>query len=1245
VVDVEARDVRADAAAWPRGAGEDEARARSFPPLPPFRVRHFEIDAIAASLPSPDGPLELAAQRVSGSLRSQPLRRALRWAVRIEALVARGAGRERRVALAKARGRFGSAGLLVHSLKVEGDGISIAGIGYRRDDRLTHKVRADVDLDVLGVFGGDLARIGGRAELNGVLNGPLRDASFSARVRWLDAAVDGRPVGDAEGNVEGRREQLAISALRWHGFGTTVQGDGDLNLAGSLPFRVQVGEVQLDPQRVASVEGAICRFGNVLRTGTGSEGSGSTEDGDVGGCACPGIQTAAARAAQPERVTGIAANGKVGREPCSCACLLRIDGDFVLDGTLEPFAVGLEGEGKLITGSDTAGAGFTLRGRYAEHVSHLDVQLAQKELNTARVDLTLSGGSALSGELAVRLTDTGRAARLLGAEEMATLGGTLEARGELGGSLAHPELRATVSGRNVRLFGAVLDEVEGSASLAGRRLDVRTLRVASAGGEIEGRGTLALAITGRNDITLSARDVDGDLVVAVVGEVAGVHAPVGGGKVTAEVRVEGAWPRATLAGSAAVTGFRVWDEPFERADLSFEGELPRWSAAVSVLHRGEETLRADLSGTGASDIAASWSSAAWNLAKLRAASARGLRGRVAVEGRLQGRPPRLEGAMELRGTDVTWEKRALGAVSVTAEARGAEWSMHGRLLEDALRIQGRLDVRPEWPFDVEAAWSDAAVSPLLELDPNVHVSSTGSVRLHGRLQRLADASGEARVESFHLVEGSRRLDVAQPVVLRLAERQWSIESMTLEGKDARITVSGGGTLAGEVHLNISGDGPVSLAELVTNTIESSRGRFKISLDVDRSADGELALTGNGRLQDAAVDVGFSLVPNKVQGTFSVSGTEVSIQRLEGRAGGGTFSVGGSLDVRRGPDLTWQVNRVSTGFLEGAEDQVSGTGSVTGTWALPRVSGNVEVMRLLYDQRLALTDFMPWLKRALVPPRGRRAARPRLQLDIHLTAPGDIYIDNNVARLEMKADLQVGGDTRNLELSGAIEVLAGEVTVQRRKFDITSGTIEFRRELGLDPLLHFTAETEVSTRTETYTISAQVIGTGERPRILLTSDDPVLSQTDIVSLVSSGKTRSGTEGGGITTSDIVGVGAGLYKGQVEGTLGEFLPFDRIEIEPAFSSTTGAFEPRVAVGKDFTEDLSALVSTTIGAEVRRGVEMEYRFSPRFSVVGAWESETGTQAGAFGGRVKLAHPFRRLPRWSLLGGLWGGSGVEEK
>ena len=108
----------------------------------------------------------------------------------------------------------------------------------------------------------------------------------------------------------------------------------------------------------------------------------------------------------------------------------------------------------------------------------------------------------------------------------------------------------------------------------------------------------------------------------------------------------------------------------------------------------------------------------------------------------------------------------------------------------------------------------------------------------------------------------------------------------------------------------------------------------------------------------------------------------------------------------------------------------------------------------------------------------------------------------------------------------------------------------------------------------------------------------------------------------------------------------LPVDRIEIEPAYSRLTGSTEPKLRIGKDMTSalrrtllgealrgPLQASAGSSLGAGREQDVTLEYGLTPTVAVLGSWQSDTESGAGAFGGDIKFRRQFWGLSGFSLL------------
>jgi autotransporter translocation and assembly factor TamB len=351
-----------------------------------------------------------------------------------------------------------------------------------------------------------------------------------------------------------------------------------------------------------------------------------------------------------------------------------------------------------------------------------------------------------------------------------------------------------------------------------------------------------------------------------------------------------------------------------------------------------------------------------------------------------------------------------------------------------------------------------------------------------------------------------------------------------------------------------------------------------------------------------------------------------IDQLSGRAGGGEFTLGGSLDFDHGPAVSWSLHEVALTFPEWLEERVSGKGRVEGTWKDIVVGGDIEVLTALYDRRIELTALLPWFKEQLTPAPQIEPPPREVHLDLRVHAPDGIFVDNNFAKAEMRCDLRIAGRVQEPRLDGLIEILDGEVTFRGRVFTVTGGSVEFRNAYPINPILSISAESQISTAEAEYTVSVAVSGTADKPRVQFSSDDPTLTQNDVLSLVTFGQTTNQPQREGST----VGVGnvLGWVPGDYDVRMRSLFGIDRLEVEPAYVRDTGAIEPRVTIGKDLTDRLRALASSSFGAEAQHSVQLEYRLTRRISLLSTWESRTQQREGAFGGDIKFRYEFRRLP-----------------
>jgi autotransporter translocation and assembly factor TamB len=1178
VGELRVRDLFVDVGELPSGGSESETPQEGPMWLPAFRLQGIDAENTLVRIPGGGEPTEVKVGRLAGSVEAGGESHRLAVDLKIDDAVLRRAGGEVSLDVAGLQASQTERGFAVDRLSLRGDPVSLT---MRAESRrpLRHSIEGEIHLAPFAALDPGLSGLAGDVEIDATLTGPLQNAEFAGSLDAAQLVVADRPIGDVSVRASRRGDTIEVQSASIRGFGGEAKLDGTLTLSGEMPFRTQLGWSDLRADEVAAV-----------------------------------------------------AAGLASVPPFMAA------GDAKVSGTLSPPSVEGSGSGRLVPGRRAAAVEWKVSGHYGRSGGEARLDIDQGGANSVSGTVSVGAEKELGGDLEVRLGDTTALQALAGTRRLPKVSGNLVANVRLAGTVTRPELTGDVDGRDVAALGAEFERIQGRFDASRERVEIPGLTLALDGGVVSASGTIGIEKGTSNSWRVEARDLSVDALASIASSAAGQNLPLRGGTLSASATGSGPWSHVHLDAHAQIERFFLSHEPFQSLALDLSGTWPQWTAAVALQHREGEAVRLNATGTGAEYLDARVESSTWSLEHVTGASEAGASGTVQVSGELQGPPSALSGQLQVKGERVTWNERPLGDVDLEAKASQGAWRLQGALLNQAVRVEAELG-KGHKRLQAQVSWTDAELGPLLSDDPTLRLTASGSLDVSAPLSDPQRMDASLLVSSLTARSGTFEMKATEPVRVLGKNGAFTIQSFQLAGNGTQISIDGTATAGGALDLTARGQGSLQLIELVGDPIQSARGHFDFAIEAKRPAGGRLDLSGQLSLQKAALDMGLPFGLTRTSGLIELRGPTIRIAELSGGIGGGTFQVGGSIDLRRGPDLTWQVKEMSTGMVPSFEHELSGHGAVTGTWTDFTASGEIQILRALYDKRIELTDFLPSFKRELAKAPGPSDIGPSqrtVHLDLRVFAPNQLYIDNNFAKIEAQMDLNVTGTDSKPRLSGKIQVITGEIYFRGNTFDVTTGVIDFRPSLGLTPYLDIVAESSIETPDATYTVTLQVTGPADDVHVTMSADDPSLTQNDIASLIAFGKTSAQLqqEGEGVSLADLLVIAPGGYPEKVEKGTAKLLGVDRVEIEPNYSRQTGAFEPEVKVGKDFTEDLTASVATTFGVEARQIVELLYRLTPSISLLGLWESETVNQQGAVGGQIKFHYDFRDTPGISLLG-----------
>ena len=318
------------------------------------------------------------------------------------------------------------------------------------------------------------------------------------------------------------------------------------------------------------------------------------------------------------------------------------------------------------------------------------------------------------------------------------------------------------------------------------------------------------------------------------------------------------------------------------------------------------------------------------------------------------------------------------------------------------------------------------------------------------------------------------------------------------------------TLAGTIPLKPDGSmalhaaGNADLALLDVLTAASGR-RIRGTLTLDGDVTGTAAaprITGrgsvaNGEVQDYAQGVRI----HDIAATLISDGRRLTLSKLTGRAGPGTLTASGSVDLS-GPnmpvDMTLEIQNARPIASNLITADLSGSLTLKGyIKTAMTLAGEMQVSRATINLP---ENFPPEVavlnvRRRDQPPPPPPAQPSRIQLDLAVRTTGPVFVRGRGMDADMGGSLRIGGATSSPVVTGGLRMNRGTFSAAGQTLRFTSGQVRFdgtglRRRL--DPLLNFVAQTVSGGVTATLAIT----GYASSPKIALTST-PQLPQDEIV----------------------------------------------------------------------------------------------------------------------------------------------------
>lgn len=600
-----------------------------------------------------------------------------------------------------------------------------------------------------------------------------------------------------------------------------------------------------------------------------------------------------------------------------------------------------------------------------------------------------------------------------------------------------------------------------------------------------------------------------------------------------------------------------------------------------------------------------------------------------LSGKLQGggplRHPEFDAQILLK--DIKYRDQPFGDGTLNGTIANDVLSFEASL-DDSITGKGTLTLGAPFPFQMDLTLNRFQARPILDLLNSPHVvkvsaEATGTLTVRGSLKDLAQASLIVNLHEVTFDFGGYALSNEEDIDLELASQVVKIKALRLKGEGTSLAITGGLELFKNYRLFVNGEADLDLLRAVSEEITYGRGKAYLNLQVlDQWQNPEIrgGLTiQNGALKSQTLDQAITI---KSLG-LSFNERQILLESLEGEVGGGKLTASGKGDLAGfaisdfGVNLELTAVRISN--VQGLSGSMDASLFFHGNDKSKSLKGEVLIRRASYDRRL---DWQGWVVDFLKRERQAPQAIPVIgdvSLDVQVRGKENIRINNNLAKLPLEIDLLIKGSLNHPVLLGRIEAKGGVIFFRRNDFKVISGTVDFIDPDRIRPVFDIKA----TTRVRTYQIDLSLAGPLDRFDLSLSSDPPLRDQTEILALLTFGKTPEEVAEASkeIGASEAYEVLTGEIQEVVEEKVEAITGIDRIQVDPYYSSTKSAGTPRVTVSKRLWEDrFYVTYATTLDPSGEEVIQLEYILSNNISLVGGRD-----ELGRVGGDLKFRFEFR--------------------
>lgn len=476
---------------------------------------------------------------------------------------------------------------------------------------------------------------------------------------------------------------------------------------------------------------------------------------------------------------------------------------------------------------------------------------------------------------------------------------------------------------------------------------------------------------------------------------------------------------------------------------------------------------------------------------------------------------------------------------------------------------------------------------------NVDDSSlTGKVNLKYNIYDPKGSQMKSQMTELKIMTPDGPFNLLKPGELDYNQKAFIFKNLPLQIGQGQVTLNGTLGLENNSAFQIKGD--VDFSTIVDFNPFISESEKAIQVDVTLKDNIFLHPRVYGKIKFANDVIQFRKVTSEmdeINGTLVFDGNRITFQDMKLNFDDAPVKLKGYIttDYEKitGADLKIVAREVPIHPFDGLSLLADIDLAIQGTNQI-KMSGKMNIVEGLYHQNYSITNFIVKPSESILEDKSDTlAGLPKNTIyDIQIKNTGDFMVKNNLANVEMNADLNLTGTIEKSEIVGYIEFISGQINAFGVSFDNAKGFARFKKRGNNVADINLTAINEI----QGYTIYARMDGQSENLRLRLDSS-PALDQREILSVMFYGQTPdqlTDVERNNFTQTAAISQLASILAAP----LNKFSGLDVLEVSSRRESYKDITQ-RLAIGKSLSDRFSLSFTTDLATtDPERAFELRYQ-----------------------------------------------------